>query len=1168
MAEVLAFDRLGPGHPRVEVIYRLEEPGDDIFLRDIDVGQFGAPEGRLVVYPSAPGSVGLRTDKHIFQNATVIKPGDRVALVMRRDFFDNQLHHSKGLLDVELALKRFSPRNPDPPSKPLRLRVKIVSASPPDVIAEIERTFAVSAEGVDESDATVSIAVVRLRNAPAPAPYEGPPVHLVIRANGEGPPVALIPVASALLLRPYHDQVGGAAEAWVGLDPFAAIPLPLEKEPLLLELGLPPAVLRDCLRGGGATGAGLGLELNFTVASRPDPEARYSKVAGATSTDAIRPLTLPLRFEGSPGDVFFFKVGNEQFRTLLHPDGAPPTRTLARVHTARRRLAAGTELGLDPLLFEVSMLSIQPEWTVEPVATLVDHDAGKNVQKTLPTITLLGGARPISVPLPEMAVELVTNGCHLEHATLEVRFRLRHGGMTTVTGPGEALEMTIELPVSVEGTLPAWLVCVDFGASAIAVAVARGEELHQMPTRGGLLRPLPLGDWFRTIDKFHPEIVSPQEAAGQAAPSVLLPSYVGLSSSIKLRTMFDPVSYGDFEAMMEESVARRLETLGCEYDVSVPYPSYDKLSDELGKIVFAIKRELVKGKDRLQMASHVYALRSGVLERTTEIDTARLFGDCCHEIGSSIVTRALRYATRPESRDATELRAFQTGIETGADDSIGLVLTHPFGMDAKQLSLYREAGRRFLGGLLGRSSEHTELGRIITVPEALAAARYGLFRLLNGARDEVGDRATIICLDIGASTYDVTIIDAETRKARASQPLPDWSIRGHFGILLGGTDLDAALARRVIEVVHAAADTPEIASRFAVERNLKPTNAQIDTGGDRRLRRKQRNFLDALQRAKKDLTDRLLAHAGPYGWTNDFLVVEIGTATLPGSQGDDRAFASLMPESIPGKDEPPTRLRIAGEAAELSFGRDAAGTPSVNLLIAPEAFRVRRTEHQPFARGSEEVTADEIAEVLGRRIPQLAAAVAAGFASAAPVWWIITGRAALWAPIYASIAETARANGGRIAEKPYRPTEMKEAVLEGALRLAVEMHLPLTATNAPTIGIVSQSVEDGAPFKPFEGSAQRFDFPAGTPRQLVRMLPGLHKVEDAEAVCDAFEAVGLQPWTVLERDIDHPGRARIRVEWTRTSRGIEVAVTADDNPETRRDYGPFREDRIYGQPIV
>lgn len=1167
MRDVLAFDRLGPGHPRVDVTHRLEDMEGDIPLRDIDVGMFGAPEGRLVVYPAVAGSVGLSTNNSPFQNATVIRPGDRIALVMGRAFFDSQLGHSNGQFDLDLTLKRFSPRNPDPPSKPLKLRVKIVSDRPPDVVAAVERVFPVAADVIDESDETVSIAVVSFRNAPAPAPYEGAPVCLVVRPADAELPAALQPAASTLLVRTYQQH--GGAEAWVALDRFTPLPLPLDKEPVRLELGLPPSVLRDCLRAG-ATNDGLKIPLSFAVLDKDGTDAAPSEHAAAAAKDAIRRLALPLQFEGSPGDVFLFKIGNEQFRTILRPGGSAPTRTLARMHTARRRSPTETELGLEPLVFDVSMLSIHPAWTIDPVATLVDHDAGKNIQNALsPVILSRGGSHPISVPLPEMAAELVTKGCHLEHATLDVRFRIRRSDAEATDASHGILEMAVEIPVSVEGKLPAWLVCVDFGASAIAVAVARGEELYQMPARGGLLRPLPLGDWFQTIDGFHPEIVPARQAAGQSAASVLLPSYVGLSSSIKLRTMFDPLSYGDFEAMLEDSVPRRLEMLGCEYDVSVPYPSYDKLSDELGKIVFAIKRELVKGSDTMQVASHVYALRAGVLERTTEIDTARLFSDCCRELGSSIVTRTLRYATQPGRVDAAlELRTFQNTMETGSDDAIGLVLTHPFGMDAKQLGLYREAGRRFLGGLLGRSPEHSELGRIITVPEALAAARYGLYRLLSVARDQIGERVTIVCLDIGASTYDVTIIDAETRKSRASQPLPDWSIRGHFGILLGGTDLDAAIARRVIQIVQAAADTSEIAARFAIERNLKATNARIDTSGDRRLRRKQRNFLDALQRAKKSLTDRLLARPGPYQWTDDFLVVDIGTAALPGSEGDDRPFASLTPELIPGKDDPPARFKIAGEAAELICGRDATGTPYVNLSIPADSFQVRRTERQPFARGSEEVSADEITEVLGRRIPELTAAVAGSLATGAPIWWIVTGRAALWAPLYANIAEIAASNGGNIAEKPYRPTEMKEAVLEGALRLAVEMHLPLTATNPPTIGIVSQSREGAPPFQPFEGTAQHFDFPAGTPRELVRMLPGLHKVKDAEAVCDAFEAVGLQPWTVLERDIDRPGCTRISVEWTRTSRGIEVAVTGDDRPESRRNYGPFREDRIYGQPIL
>src|SRR6185369_15505119 len=191
------------------------------------VGPFGAPEGRLVVYPSVAGSVGLRTENNLFQNATAIRPGDRVALVMGREFFNSQLDQSKGQFDLELTLKRFSPRTPDPPSKPLRLRVKVVTGSPPDVVADVERVLPVSADVIDESEETVSIAVIGLRNAPAPAPYDGAPVHLVVRADSDGLSAELQPAASTLLVRTYQQH--GAAEAWIGLDRFTGIPLPLDQ---------------------------------------------------------------------------------------------------------------------------------------------------------------------------------------------------------------------------------------------------------------------------------------------------------------------------------------------------------------------------------------------------------------------------------------------------------------------------------------------------------------------------------------------------------------------------------------------------------------------------------------------------------------------------------------------------------------------------------------------------------------------------------------------------------------------------------------------------------------------------------------------------------------------------------------------------------------------------
>src|SRR5471032_1672084 len=90
--------------------------------------------------------------------------------------------------------------------------------------------------------------------------------------------------------------------AWVGLDRFPAIPLPLDQEPVLLELGLPPAVLRDCLRAGSAANDRLGIPISAAVSANTGPNAVQTERAGAATRGAVHHLTLPLRFEGSPGD--------------------------------------------------------------------------------------------------------------------------------------------------------------------------------------------------------------------------------------------------------------------------------------------------------------------------------------------------------------------------------------------------------------------------------------------------------------------------------------------------------------------------------------------------------------------------------------------------------------------------------------------------------------------------------------------------------------------------------------------------------------------------------------------------------------------------------------------------------------------------------------------------
>ena len=279
------------------------------------------------------------------------------------------------------------------------------------------------------------------------------------------------------------------------------------------------------------------------------------------------------------------------------------------------------------------------------------------------------------------------------------------------------------------------------------------------------------------------------------------------------------------------------------------------------------------------------------------------------------------------------------------------------------------------------------------------------------------------------------------------------------------------------------------------------------------LRRKQRNFLDALQRAKRDLSGDLLAKPGAYHWAEGHLSIEIGSLAKPGSIHDDKPLAwNADPETFPQMGRSDT-IKVANERAELSYGRDKKdGSPFVKLQIAPEAFqRPLANTNEDFRGDKAKVHVGDLTEILAKRIPELAAASTKDKVNSA--WWIVTGRAALWPMVYAGIADVVKETSGRILEKPFRPSEMKEAVLEGALRLAVETALPLTTNTPPSIGIVVRE-SDTTTFVTLKvGEPRSFPISAQNRLHLVRMLPGLDKVKNATEVCLDFESADLSPWT-------------------------------------------------------
>ena len=621
------------------------------------------------------------------------------------------------LIDAEF--KRYVGDDAQPASKPFGIRLKIVSDVPPGIEYNVE-AVEVSAAEVDEADLPVAIARLSLANTRRQAFYEGPRVGLTVETRNDAP--ALATLTKTLLVRRIGD------EAWLAVDTFEPIPLPLEdSDGSLLEWGLPAAALQTWLRSGISQSAAT---IKLRLAVVPFPAGQIKADASANPLH-IYDVELPIYVRGSPADILFWQLGNERFKTSLRSGDVRPKQTLPRLHSTSRGARDSLELGLEALAFDVWMLSDGSSLTLDTQAQLIDFDEEPRGAEHRPTGNLIRYRSPPTeknprslsrFPLPELASELAQNGCLLAHARLDVTFRLRRGD-------DYRREMTVEIPISVDPELPLWFTCVDFGASAIAVGIAPG----QRPTAAGQrsfapLAALPLGEWFRKIDRFHPEIVpAGAEGAPASQPSMLLPSYVGLSSTNNLRARFDPLSYGDLDALLDEPPRRRLEVLGREYDVSVPFPSSDRLSDELGKVVFALKRELALGEAHVHTMTPVNSLRSGVPGHTNDLDVGRLFGDCFHELGSFIVPRALHFALGSGGYDKSNiLRRFQTEIEGGRRDDrcVGVVMTHPFGLNAKQLAVYREAGRRFLTGLLGRQpdgadasrSHRDNLGTIVAIP--------------------------------------------------------------------------------------------------------------------------------------------------------------------------------------------------------------------------------------------------------------------------------------------------------------------------------------------------------------------------------------------------------------------------------------------------------------------
>jgi hypothetical protein len=489
-------------------------------------------------------------------------------------------------------------------------------------------------------------------------------------------------------------------------------------------------------------------------------------------------------------------------------------------------------------------------------------------------------------------------------------------------------------------------------------------------------------------------------------------------------------------------------------------------------------------------------------------------------------------------------------------------------------SIYRKAGARFIEGLCGSAGSMQEGGTVTLVAEALAAARFGIQDYIsNNLIGGGNEKKTFIALDIGAGTYDVAVVETIVTP---TGPI-DWKVKSHFGVAIGGNDLDSALAEYVANVLQQAARRTEINSRFDFQLDLPRSRSDLERIKDREARNAGAHFVSELQAAKARLTEALLAaQPGSYEWRSraeggpafDMRVGVLGSETSwpvrlnAKAATPPDAAAWLIPETN----------------AALVFERGATGA-SIRLKLSCEAFAdVTRRDN----------LLENLIQLMGHELPRLAwieyDRTAPSDRLDAPVW-IITGRAALWPPLFGaivrSIPQFSPKSGTLGRPRPFSPDEMKQAVVRGAIQLASEpwadadyaVYNPIAAityklrTSFSGESSASRAIAEIVRVHDTTEPRSQRTIEIRDPFVIARIMPGLDDQNGREARLQLFNKVGIEPWVELAEVPSDPHRGS-KTRWTVTTRrdlsGLFLTFDPGDGSGKPIVFGPFKEGRIYG----
>lgn len=717
---------------------------------------------------------------------------------------------------------------------------------------------------------------------------------------------------------------------------------------------------------------------------------------------------------------------------------------------------------------------------------------------------------------------------------------------------GDALLLTLVF----ERPRDSAVLCIDWGTSSIAAGFADDSNNQTQ------VQPLPLGEVFRAASgRGGRRTAQPAaDALDDADDESLIPSHVSLSPKLNFRARSRSFSYNELRVQGTSDIAvkRRLVWLGRSYDIALPADlAAAYRDDDEARIVRDLKRLLAESRDSLTLRAPVLTHEG----RTHRISVAKLVLDCLDELRGFYLTEGMRIlATSRSSGDSSFEGRLAEALARG---DMRLVLTHPCGLSRRLVDRYRAAGESMLarldrglfqplGGYGGASSVAQG---VILVPESLAAGYFVLRRAIDERHPVTATRRPLraVVLDVGAGTFDVSAVDVEWRREGQEPEIGSWRIPLHFGVRVGGHDLDVQLTRLVHAILAELAQQEPSAFAYANhidDGEARPKAAAAAPGGGAGrldLERARLAFGTALEQAKRKLSAELFAvaddgHGEGYRWTSQKLRIKLAESGAGGWPLTMREGLSEGPlaslgandevQLVCARDERAQQAERTGRAGRAGDGEAPRAPLSLWLEIANIFDRaslnvlgskLRVQLHDVF----------RIGELIRHDLPGAAMDWLDALPESEPrpdkTAIVVTGRAALWPPIFEGLRALAAGpdrlllgDGRRAAPAPLPAREMKEGVMRGAYMLALSRdlldkpvppaplairfvpidRLPDPRSAAGRIVYLDQIVGNG-----FTGRLSGID--RGSLIQIARVVPGV------ERIVETGNAVDVQLWSDL-----------------------------------------------------